>query len=117
MRVALPLLAACAILSACSSSSPPPVQSGPPTVSFQMTGDDLAPTNIQAQNECRQYGHTAQFQGLRPTSAGNRAIYTCDGPLPAPTAAAPSSLSGTSVVPSPPPAAAPGPPTSLSAPK
>jgi hypothetical protein len=113
MRVVFPLLAACAVLSACSSK--PPVQSGPPSISYQVNSDDLAPANVQAQNFCRQYGHAAQFQGFKSTTAGNTAVYTCDGPVPGPSSGKPSSLSGSTGAP-PPPAAAPGPPTSLSPP-
>ena len=62
----------------------------------------------------------AQFQGLRATSTGNTAVYTCDGavlgPTRSPTSSAPSALSGSSAVtpaPPPPPDAASGPPKSL----
>ena len=75
MRAAVPLLAACALLAGCAAGSAP-VNSTPPSVSYQIPGNNVSATNAQAQNYCTQYGRAAQFQGVSP---GNLAVYTCDG--------------------------------------
>ena len=103
MRITLPLLATCAVLAACGG--PREVTSTPPTVSYQVTGNDISQTNVQAQNYCARYGRSALFQGVQPGPSGNVAVYSCDGgsvsAAPAP------ALSGSSV--------APGAPTPLTA--
>lgn len=78
MRAVFPLLAACAALAACSTGSRQ-VNTAPPSVSYQVTGNGLARTNAEAQNYCAQYGHAAQYRGVQPSSSGNVAVYTCDG--------------------------------------
>jgi hypothetical protein len=104
MRITLPLLATCAVLAACSD--PREVASTPPTVSYQVRGDDISQTNVQAQNYCARYGRSALFQGVQSSPSGNVAVYSCNG---AGVSAAPSAapLSGSTV--------APGPPTPLTA--
>ena len=100
MRSTLPLLA-CAVLAACG---PRQVTSTPPTVSYQVTGNDVSQTNAQAQNYCARYNRAALFQGVRASSSGNVALYSCEGPTGS---AAPAPLAGSTV--------APGPPTPLTA--
>ncbi len=78
MRAAFPLLAACALLAACSTGSRQ-VSSTPPTVSYQVSGNDVSQTAVRAQNYCAQYGRAAQYQGLQATSSGNVAVYACSG--------------------------------------
>jgi len=79
MRAVLPLLTACAVLAACSSAQRP-VSSAPPSVSYQVVGNNVAATNAQAQNYCAQYGHAAQYRGVEAVASGTAAVYTCDGP-------------------------------------
>ncbi|HEV2550384.1 MAG TPA: hypothetical protein VGU20_23935 [Stellaceae bacterium] len=100
MRFTFPLLA-CALLAACGGSRE--VTSTPPTVSYQVRGNDVSQTNVQAQNYCARYDRAAIFQGVQPSSSGNLAVYSCEGPAASATAPAP--LAGTTV----------GPPTPLNA--
>jgi hypothetical protein len=101
MRSALPLLA-CALLAACGG--PRQATSTPPRVTYQVTGNDVSQTNVQAQNYCARYNHAAIFQGVQPSPSGNVAVYSCEG-APASAAVAPAPLAGSTV--------APGPPTPL----
>jgi hypothetical protein len=100
MRFTFPLLA-CALLAACGGSRE--VTSTPPTVSYQVRGNDVSQTNVQAQNYCARYSRAAVFQGVQPSPSGNVAVYSCEGP--AARAVAPAPLAGSTV--------APGPPTPL----
>jgi hypothetical protein len=102
MRFTFPLLA-CVVLAACGGSRQ--VTSTPPTVSYQVTGNDVSQTNVQAQNYCARYNRAALFQGVQARPSGNVAVYSCEGP--AASAAAPAPLAGSTV--------APGPPTPLTA--
>jgi len=78
MRVALPLLAACATLVACTSQ-PNRVNSTPPSVSYRIPNNNVAATNAEAQNYCAQYDRGAQYRGVQMTADGAVAVYTCDG--------------------------------------
>jgi hypothetical protein len=69
-------------LAACSSaqqvSSTPPSTStayNPPTVSYQIAGNDLTDANNQAASYCSRYSATARLQ----TNAAGRATYQCVG--------------------------------------
>jgi hypothetical protein len=95
MRAAVPLVAACALVGGCAAG-PEPVNSTPPSVSYQVPGNNVAATNAQAQNYCTQYGHAAQFRGVQP---GNLAVYTCDGVAVSNTAAPPPGYGYGSTVP------------------
>jgi len=103
MRITLPLLATCAALAACGG--PREVTSTPPTVSYQVTGNDIAQTNVAAQNYCARYGRSALFEGVQPSPSGNVAVYSCNGT--GVSEGPPPQLSGSTV--------APGPPTPLTA--
>lgn len=106
MRIAaLPVLAACAALAACAGQ-PNEVSSSPPTVSYQIPGNNAAATNAEAQNHCAQYGRGAQYRGTQATEAGEVAVYSCDGPTASSMSAAPVPLSGSTL----PPGAAAAPP-------
>jgi hypothetical protein len=76
MRLAFPLLALLGLLAACNSS-PPQVAAAPPSVSYQVTGDDVGQAGIKAEHYCEQFGRSAQFQGVQATASGNLATYTC----------------------------------------
>jgi hypothetical protein len=99
MRFIFPLLA-CALLAACGGSRE--VTATPPTVSYQVRGNDVSQTNVQAQNYCARYSRAAVFQGVQASSSGNVAVYSCDGPA---ASAAPAPLARSTV----------GPPTPLNA--
>ena len=110
MRAALPLLGACAVLAACSNMGQQ-ASSSPPSVSYQVTGNNVSQTNARAQNYCAQYGRAAQYQGVRAMSSGNVAVYTCSGAAGSASTVPPSS--GSTVAPVTGAYAAPGPPTAL----
>ena len=78
MRAAFPLIATAFALAACVES-PPQVTATPPTVSYQVTGNDVSQANVSAQHYCQQYAQAAQFQGIQPTATGNVAVYACNG--------------------------------------
>ena len=99
MRFIFPLLA-CALLAACGG--PREATSTPPTVSYQVRGNDVSQTNVQAQNYCARYSRAAVFQGVQASPSGNVAVYSCEGPA---ASAAPAPLAGSTV----------GPPTPLTA--
>jgi hypothetical protein len=83
------------------------VSASPPTVSYRVSGTDISQANVSAAQYCQNYGTAAQYQGLQAMSAGNVAVYSCNG--------APVATSGSSAPPpyspqpygSPPPYSAP----------
>ncbi len=75
MRIAISLLAGLAVLAACSG--PPEASATPPTVSYQVTGNDVGQAGVSAERYCRQFGRSAQFQGIQTTASGNVAVYSC----------------------------------------
>ena len=81
MRALLPLLAACVVLAGCSEA-PQQINSSPPTVTYQVTGNDVSEANAKAQNYCAQYNRHALFEGVQATSWGKVAVYRCDSVAP-----------------------------------
>jgi hypothetical protein len=79
MRVALPLLLGCAALATACTSQPNRVSSTPPSVSYRVSSNNVADTNVEAQNYCARYGHAAQYRGVQNTTDGTVAVYSCDG--------------------------------------
>ncbi|HEX9489823.1 MAG TPA: hypothetical protein VF930_06030 [Stellaceae bacterium] len=76
MRItAIALLAIPALLTACSG--PSEVAAAPPSVSYQVTGNDVGQAGVNAERYCQQYGRSAQFQGIQTTGSGNVAVYNC----------------------------------------
>jgi len=76
MRViAISLLAVPALLAGCGG--PHEVAAAPPSVSYQVTGNDVGQAGVNAERYCNQYGRSAQFQGIQSTASGNVAVYTC----------------------------------------
>jgi hypothetical protein len=65
MGARLPVLAACVVLAGCSQA-PQQINSSPPTVTYQVTGNDVSEANAEAQNYC----------GLLAASAGEAAAGT-----------------------------------------
>jgi len=112
MRALLPLLAACVVLAGCSEA-PQQINSSPPTVTYEVTGNDVSHANAEAQNYCARYNRHALFQGVQATSWGKVAVYRCDSPAPG--AGAPPPSSGSTVV-GPPGSTAVGPPRRLTPP-
>jgi hypothetical protein len=83
MRATLTLLAALGSLAACVNQSPPPppqaVAATPPSISYQVYGNDVAQANAQADGHCQQYGMYANLQGVQPNGAQSIATYVCGG--------------------------------------
>jgi hypothetical protein len=74
--IAISLLAIPALLAACASG-PPQATAAPPSVSYQVTGNDVGQAGVNAERYCNQYGRSAQFQGIQATGTGNVAVYSC----------------------------------------
>jgi hypothetical protein len=80
MRATVTLLAALGSLAACETHSPPqPVATSPPSISYEVYGNDMAQANGQADVYCEQYGQYANLQSVQPNGARNVATYTCGG--------------------------------------
>ena len=75
--LALPLLAATALLAAGCANGAREVAASPPSVSYRIAGNDVSRANTRAVDYCRQYGLAAQLQGVQPSGSGNVATYTC----------------------------------------
>jgi hypothetical protein len=97
MRALLPLLAACVVLAGCSEA-PQQINSSPPTVTYQVTGNDVSEANAEAQNYCARYNRHAVFEGVQATSWGKVAVYHCDNAVPSVTGTPPPPPSGSSAV-------------------
>ena len=81
MRARFMLIAALGLLAACADQSPPPqaVAATPPSISYQIYGNDVTPANAQADGYCQQYGMYANLQGVQPNGAQSVATYVCGG--------------------------------------
>jgi len=97
----LPVLAACGVLAGCSQA-PQQINSSPPTVTYQVTGNDVSEADAEAQNYCARSNRHAVFEGVKATSWGKAAVYRCDTPAPG-AGAPPPPPSGSTVVGLPPP--------------
>jgi len=73
--IAISLLAIPAFLAACGG--PSEVAAAPPSVSYQVTGNDVGQAGVNAERYCQQYGRSAQFQGIQQGPSGNVAVYSC----------------------------------------
>jgi hypothetical protein len=100
MRTLLPVLAASVVLAGCSQA-PQQIKSSPPTVTYQVTGNDVSEANAKAQNFCARYNTHALFEGVQATSWGKVAVYRCH--TAAGVGAPPPPPSGSTVVEPPPP--------------
>jgi hypothetical protein len=116
MRTLLPLLPTCVVLAGCSEA-PQQINSSPPKVTYQVTGNDVSEANAEAQNYCARYNRHAVFEGVQATSWGKVAVYRCDTAAPG-AGAPPPPPSGSTVVGPPPPSGstAVGPPRQLTPP-
>jgi hypothetical protein len=72
---ALALTLVLGALAACTG--PSQVAATPPTVSYRVTGNDVAQAGVNAQQYCARFGRTARFEGLQATASGNVAVYSC----------------------------------------
>jgi hypothetical protein len=81
MRPTLPLVAALGLLAGCATQPEPPqaVAAAPPSVSYQVYGNDVAQANAQADGYCQQYGMYANLQGVQPNGPQSIATYVCGG--------------------------------------
>jgi hypothetical protein len=80
MRVNILLLAGLSSLAACAyQSSPREVATTPPSVSYQVSGNDVTQANARADGYCQQYGMYANLQGVQPNGSQAVATYTCGG--------------------------------------
>ncbi|HEX3498816.1 MAG TPA: hypothetical protein VHT04_05785 [Stellaceae bacterium] len=81
MRATLSLLAALGLLAGCATQPPPPqaVAAAPPSVSYQVYGNDVAQANVQADGYCQQYGMYANLQSVQPNGPQSVATYVCGG--------------------------------------
>ena len=73
---ALALMLVLGALAACTG--PSQVAATPPTVSYRVTGNDVAQSGVNAQQHCAQFGRNARFEGVQPTASGNIAVYSCN---------------------------------------
>ncbi len=101
MRAVISLLIAGAALAACASE-PNQENAALPSVSYPVSGNDVAPTGPRARAYCQQFGRAPQFQGVQSTSDGKVAVYTCDGIANSGAALMPPAMSGSTVAPAPP---------------
>jgi hypothetical protein len=80
MRVTAALLVALGSLAACAYQPPThEVAATPPSVSYQVYGNDVAQANARADSYCQQYGQYANLQGVQPNGSQSIATYTCGG--------------------------------------
>ena len=96
IRTLLHVLAACVVLAGCSEESQQ-IKSSPPTVTYEVTGNDVSEANAKAQNFCARYNTPALFEGVQAKSWGKVAVYRCDSTAPS-SGAQPPPPSGSTVV-------------------
>jgi hypothetical protein len=90
MIAVLGLLAACA-------NEPREVNATAPSVTYQVTGNDLSSSNASAARYCQQYGAAPRLQSVQPNGSGSVAVYVCQGAASSNTSPAP--YYGSSVAP------------------
>ncbi len=80
MRATLMYFAAFGLLAGCADqTTPQTVAATPPSVSYQIYGNDVAQANAQADGYCQQYGTYANLQSVQPNGAQSVATYVCNG--------------------------------------
>jgi hypothetical protein len=79
MRATMTLLIIVGSLGGCAYQQPREVNSTPPTVSYQVSGNDISQANAQADRYCQQYGMFANLQSLQPNGSQSLATYSCGG--------------------------------------
>src|SRR5258708_28163546 len=111
MRATAVLLVGLGSLVACATQTPPPqaLTTSPPSISYEVYGNDMAQANGQADGYCQQYGQYANLQGVQPNGSRSVASYTCGGSRVGNTAAP--YFSSAPPAQAPPPPHTPAPPT------
>ncbi len=79
MRATMTLVIAVGSLVGCASQQPREVNATPPTVSYQVSGNDISQANAQADRYCAQYGMFSNLQSLQPNGSQSLATYSCSG--------------------------------------
>jgi hypothetical protein len=79
MRVTLTVVIAVGSLVGCAYQQPREVNATPPTVSYQVSGNDISQANAQADRYCAQYGMFSNLQSLQPNGSQSLATYSCSG--------------------------------------
>jgi hypothetical protein len=79
MRATMTLLVVVGSLAGCAYQQPREVNSTPPTVSYQVNGNDISQANAQADRYCQQYGMFSNLQSLQPNGSQSLASYSCSG--------------------------------------
>ena len=79
MRATMTLVIAVGSLFGCAYQQPREVNATPPTVSYQVSGNDISQANAQADRYCAQYGMFSNLQSLQPNGSQSLATYSCSG--------------------------------------
>jgi hypothetical protein len=77
---ALPLVAlaaTAALVAGCAETTSRQVAATPPTVAYQVVGNDMARANSDAGYHCSRYNMAAQLTGVQPNANGQVASYQC----------------------------------------
>jgi hypothetical protein len=69
--------ATAALVAGCAETSSRQVSATPPTVSYQVAGNDLARANNDAGYYCSRYGMAAQLTSVQSNANGSIASYQC----------------------------------------
>jgi len=77
MRIIFVCLSTFLALAACAGQQAEAVDASPPTVSYNVTGNDTTSANAQAAEYCRPYGMVAELQGIQPSGSRQLARYIC----------------------------------------
>ncbi len=79
MRATMTLLLALGSLAGCAYQQTREVSATPPTVSYQVFGNDISQANAQADRYCQQYGMFSNLQTVQPNGSQGVATYSCGG--------------------------------------
>jgi hypothetical protein len=71
------LAATAALVAGCADADTRQVSATPPTVSYQVVGNDMARANADAGYHCSRYNMAAQLYGVTPNAQGSIASYNC----------------------------------------
>jgi hypothetical protein len=71
------LAATAALVAGCAETTSRQVSATPPTVAYQVVGNDMARANSDAGYHCSRYNMAAQLTGVQPSANGSIASYYC----------------------------------------
>ena len=71
------LAATAALVAGCADTATRQVSATPPTVQYQVVGNDMARANADAGYHCARYNMAAQLYGVTPNAQGSVASYNC----------------------------------------